>query len=140
MRTLEDIERDLEIARKEEEPLAKALGEASNKRRKLENELRQYKLQNGLFTPMSELENHKGKSIFHIELVVRNEDGSLETKDMWGDEIFKVDENGHLDYSDYMSGVMYFNSEIGKYEHDFHYYPTICDFVGYLEIKFESKD
>lgn len=140
MRTLEEIERDLDIARKEEEPLAKALGEASNKRRKLEDELQQYKLQNGLFTPMSELQNHKGKSISHIELVMQNEDGSLETKDMWGGEIFKVDENGHLDYSDYMGGVMYFDSEIGKYEHDFHYHPTIYGFVWYLEIEFEEDE
>lgn len=140
MRTLEEIEMDLEIARKEEEPLAKALGEASNKRRKLEDELRQYKLQNGLFMPMSELEKHKGKSISHIELVVRNEDGSLEAKDVWGGEILKVDENGHLHYSDYISGIMYFNSEIGKYEHDFHYYPTIYDFVGYLKIRFKEDE
>ena len=140
MRTIEEIERDLEIARKEEEPLAKALGEASNKRRKLEEELQQYKLQNGLFTPMSELENHKGESISHIELVVRNEDGSMEIKDMWGDEIFKVNENGHLDYSSYMGGVMYFNSKIEKYEHDFHYHPTIYDFVGYLEVRFYKDE
>lgn len=139
-RTLEEIEMDLEIARKEEEPLAKALGKVSNRRRNLEDELQQYKLQNGLFTPMSELEKHKGKNISHIELVMRNEDGSLETKDMWGGEIFKVDGNGHLHYSDYMGGVMYFNSEIGKYEHDFHYYPTIYDFAGYLEIRFYKDE
>lgn len=116
------------------------MGEASNKRRKLEDELTEYKLQNGLFTPMSELENHKGKHISYIELVVRNEDGSLKTKDMWGGEIFKVNKNGHLDYSDYMSGVMYYDSKTGKYEHDFHYHPTIYDFVGYLEIRFEKDE
>lgn len=140
MRTLEEIERDLEIAREERKPIYKAYEEISKKCYKLKEEATQYKLQNGLFTPMSELENHKGKSISHIELVVRNEDGSLETEDVYGDEYFKVDENGHLDYSSYMGGVMYFNSEIGKYEHDFHYHPTIYDFVGYLEIKFESED
>lgn len=140
MRTLEEIERDLDIARKERKPIYKAYEEISKKCYKLKEEATQYKLQNGLFTPMSELENHKGKSISHIELVVRNEDGSLETKDMWGGEIFKVDENGHLNYSDYMSGVMYFDSEIGKYEHDFHHHPTIYDFVGYLEVRFESED
>lgn len=140
MRTLKEIERDLEIAKKKEEPLVKALGEASNKRRKLEDELQQYKLQNGLFTSMSELEKHKGKLISHIKLVARNEDGGLETKDMYGGEYFKVDKNGHLDYFSYIGGVMYFNSKIGKYEHDFHYHPTIYDFVGYLEIEFEEDE
>lgn len=140
MRTLEDIERDLEIAKKEAEPIIKARDEAVRKCNALYEEAKQFKMQNGLYTPMSELEKHKGKSISHIELVVRNEDGSMETKDMWRGEILKVDKNGHLDYSDYTSGVMYFNSKIGKYEHDFHYFPTIYDFVGYLEIRFEEDE
>lgn len=140
MRTLEDIERDLEIAREERKPIYKAYEEISKKCYKLKEEATQYKLQNGLFTPMSELEKHKGKSILHFELVVRNEDGSLETKDMWNNEYFKIDENGHLDYSSYICGVMYYDSEIGKYKFDFHYHPTIYDFVGYLEIEFEEDE
>lgn len=140
MRTLEDIERDLEIAKKQQELIMDANDEAVRKYRILREEAREYKIQNGLFTPMSELEKYKGKRISYIELVVRNKDGSLETEDMWGGEIFKVDKNGHLDYSDYMSGVMYFNSQIGKYEHDFHYHPTIYDFVGYLEVEFEEDE
>lgn len=140
MRTLEDIERDLEIAEKGQEAIMDADDEAVKKYRILREEAREYKLQNGIFTPISELEKHKGKSISYIELVVRNEDGSLETEDMYGDEHFNINEKGHLNYSSYENGVMYYNSEIGKYEFDFHCIPIIYDFIGYLEVKFKSED
>lgn len=140
MRTLEDIERDYEKAKAEAEPLIKARDEAVHKCNVLFEEMEDYKIQNGLYHPMSDLKNYKGRNIIHIKLVERNDDGSLESTDMWNDELFSIDENGYLDYSSYEYGVMSYDKRKGKYIYSYHYCGTERDFVGYLDICLEDEE
>lgn len=140
MRTLEDIERELEVAKKEAKPLIEARDEAVKKCNKLYQEIEDYKIQNGLYFPMSELEKYKGREISHIKLVVREENGELSTKDMYNHEMFSIDKNGHLDFSSYHFGVMNYDEKTKKYIYSYHYCPTVYDFIGYLEIEFENDE
>ena len=139
-RTLEDIEREYEIVRKELEPIEIEYKKGLNKLSELSDEMEQYKLQHGLYMPMSELEKHMGEKIDYIRLVVRDENGELDTKDFGCDEYFSVDENGHLDYSSYDFGVMFYDNKINKYKHMYYYSTTIYNFVGILEVEFGNEE
>ena len=115
MRTLEDIERDLEKAENEAKPIKKLLEEAVKKRNLLRGEAEQYKINNGLFHPMEELKNHIGKEIDHIKLVEKTENGELQLNDMYNYEMFSVDKNGHLDFSSYEMGIMFWDDKKQMY-------------------------
>lgn len=140
MRTLEDIQRDYEIAKKELELIEKEREKAVKKCNELYYEIENYKLKNGLFYPMSDLEQHKGQYVNHIKLVVKDENGELSTKDMYNDEYFKVDKNGHLDYSSYEYGIMSYDEQRKIYSYCCHYCETLYDFVGYLKADFEDDE
>ena len=56
------------------------------------------------------------------------------------EEYFYVDENGHLDYSSEMGGVMSFDKEIDKYVMWCHYFRTEHDYVGFLEIRVDKDE
>lgn len=140
MRTLEDIERDYEKAKAEAEPIIKAREEVVHKCNVLHKEIEDYKIKHGLFNPMSDLEKYKGRKIISIKLVEKDEDGNLSVEDMWNDEIFSVDKDGHLDYSSYNCGVMSYDEQTGKYIYFYHYHSTERDFVGYLDICFEDEE
>lgn len=140
MRTLEDMQRDYEIAKKELEPIEKEREKAVKKCNKLYYEIENYKLKNGLFYPMSDLEQHKGKYVNHIKLVVRDKNGELSTKDMYNDDMFNVDDSGHLHYSSYQCGVMGYSEEDRKYIYSYYGRETEYDFVGYLKADFEDDE
>ena len=140
MRTLEDIERDLALAKEELKPIQEARDKVAKKVSDFRDELEKYKLNNRIYRPMSDLNQYIGCNIGSIKLVERDEDGSLDTDDMYGDEYFKVDENGHLDYSSEMGGVMSFDEKIGKYVMWCHYFRTEHDYVGFLEMRLENED
>ena len=140
MRTLEDIERDLEKAENEAKPIKKLWEEAVKKCNRLRDEAEQYKINNGLFHPMEELKNHIGKEISHIKLVEKTSDGELQSKDMYNYEMFSVDKNGHLDFSSYEMGIMNWCEEKRMYCYSYHYCGTYHDFVGYLYVCFEDDE
>ena len=140
MRTLEDIERDLKKAYEDAKPIFEARERAMEKINSFHKELNQFKLDNGLFNPMSDLVQHKGKYIRDIELVEKRADGTLGIKYMYGDELFKIDENGHLDYSSYNNGIMYYKESEKAYMYEFYGRGTKYDFVGYLSIEFGDED
>ena len=104
MRTLEDIERDIECINEEIKPIDKARNELIEKRSRLHKEKEKYVLDHELFHPMSDLINYAGKEINYIDLVERNKDGLLVIDYIYNDEMFSIDENGHLDYSSYNCG------------------------------------
>lgn len=137
-RTLEIMEEELERVREERKPLYEVVNVLDKKIANLKDEIVAFKLNNGLYHPMSELEKYKGREISHIILVERDEDGTLDTEYMYNDEMFSIDENGHLDYSSYNGGVMSYDEGIGKYTHWYHYSRYPHDYVGYLEIEFED--
>lgn len=133
-RTLEIIEEELRRTEEERKPLSEAIDVLNKKIAKLEDEIEAHKLNNGLYHPMSELENYKGREIIDITLVERDEEGALKTEYIYGDEMFEVDKNGHLDFSSYNCGVMSYDEKIGKYVEYFHYCREEHDYVGFLDI------
>lgn len=133
-RTLEVMLSELECIQEERKPIYEAVVVFDKKIAKLEDEILAFKLNNGLYHPMSELINYKGKNISSIKLVVRDEDGKLDTDFMYCDEIFEVDENGHLYYSSYSGGIVEYDSDEDKYVHLYYGYPEYYEYVGYLEI------
>ncbi len=134
------MERTLDIMVSELEPAEKELKILEEKVKNLRYEIEDYRLNNGLYHPMSELINHKGKEIRWIKLVVREDDGTLDTDFMGCDEIFNVDENGHLDYSSFSGGTMLYDNKTNKYVHYYYGCSDYYDYVGYLEIKFYEED
>lgn len=137
-RTLDIMMEELRLAEEERKPLSEAINLVSGRINKLNREITLYKLNNGLYYPMSELANYKGKEISYIVLVKRNEDGTLTTEEECNDEMFDIDEMGHLNYSSYNYGVMSYDEKIGKYVKWCHYHRTEHDYVGYLEVEFED--
>lgn len=137
-RTLEDMKKELELAIEERKPLSEAIDVINKRIRDINNEMKTYKLNNKLYHPMSELANHKGKDIYSITLVERKEDGTLDTEYIYNDEIFRVDDNGHLKYSSFNCGVMDYNEKIGKYVEWCHFNRTEHDYIGFLNVEFDD--
>lgn len=139
-RTLEIMMEELRLAKEERKPLSEAIEVINKKIRKLDNEIEAYKLNNGLYHPMSELANYKGKDISHIILVERDKDGALDIEYMYNDEIFEVTDNGHLYYSSYSGGITQYREEDGKYYHHYYGHSTPHEYVGFLEIELEDDE
>ena len=139
-RTLEIIENDLENAQEELKPIREAYDKATKKVSNFRDELERYKIDNGMYRPMSDLSQYIGCNISSIKLVEKDENGSLDTDDMWGDEYFQVDENGHLDYCSEMGGIMSFDKDIDKYVMWCHCCRIEHDYVGFLEIRVDKEE
>lgn len=137
-RTLEVMEEELKRVREERKPLYEAVNILDKKIAKLNDEMLAYKLNNGLYHPMSELINYLGKSISSITLVERDKDGALDTDFMYCDEIFKVDEYAHLYYSSWTGGVMDYDNDTKMYVHFYYGCPQYHDYVGFLEIEIDE--
>lgn len=131
---------ELTLAKEERKPLLEAIEVINKKIRKLDNEIEAYKLNNGLYHPMSELANYKGKNISHITLVERDKEGALDTEYMYNDEIFEVTDDGHLYYSSYGGGITHYNEKDGKYYHCYYGHSTPHEYVGFLDIELEDED
>lgn len=132
-RTLEVMEAELKATNSQLQPLQK-------KQLKLEREIKEYKLRNALYHPMSELINYKGREIRSITLVEKRRDGSLGTDYMYNDEIFEVTDNGHLYYSSYEGGVMRYSAETNRYIHNYWGHGTPHEYLGFLKIELEDED
>lgn len=137
-RTLEDMKKELELAMEEKKPLSEAIDVINKRIRDINNEIKTYKLYNGMYYPMSELANHKGKEIYSITLVERKKDGTLDIDHIYNDEMFSVDKNGYLDYSSFNCGIMSYDEKIGKYVRWYHFNRTEHDYVGYLGVEFDD--
>lgn len=139
-RELKDIESDLKLAQDRLKPIQEARDKAVNEVNKYFRELQKYKLDNELFTPISELHHHIGKNISSISLVEKLPDGTLEVEEMYGDEYFKIDDDGNLDYSSEYGGSMNYDKTIQKYVMWCYYMRMEHDYIGYLQLKIEGED
>lgn len=139
-RTLDIMMEELRLAEEERKSLSDAIKLANDKIRKTEKEIETYKLNHAQYHPMSELANYKGKKISHIVLVERDENGTLDTEYVCSDEMFSVDNNGHLYYSSNYCGVMHYDETIDKYVKWYHFNKTEHDYIGFLEIELEDDD
>ena len=139
-RTLEDIERDLKFAQDELKPIQEARDAAVKKVNQFYYEAEKYKLDNGIYHPISELSNYVGKCILYIKLVEKSENDSFKIVSMFNDDVLEIDDGGHLYYSSEFGGVMDFDEKIGKYVMWTHHCRAERDFVGFLEIELEEDD
>ena len=137
-RTLDVMMEELERVKEKRKPLYEAVNVLDKEIAKLNDEMLAYKLNNGLYHPMSELINYIGKRIDSITLVERDKEGALDTEFLYGDEIFKVDEYGQLYYSSYENGIIEYDSDAHKYVHMYYCRPTYHDYVGFLEIDIDE--
>lgn len=88
----------------------------------------------GVCHPMTDLENYKGKEILSIDMIVKNENDELSIESFYNDEIFFINDQGHLEYSSYENGCMDYDEELKKYVLMRHFVPTEYDFVGFSNI------
>ena len=137
-RTLDIMMEELQRIRGKRKPIYEAVSALDKEIAKLEDEMLAFKLNHGLYHPMSELINYKGKNISSIKLVERDEEGALDTDFMYCDEIFEVDEDGHLYYSSYSGGIVEYDNDADKYVHLYYGYPEYHNYVGFLEINFSK--
>ncbi|WP_394919007.1 hypothetical protein [uncultured Robinsoniella sp.] len=140
MRTLEIIEKDLTMVQENLKPIQEMMNDAVDAVKKLYDEVHQYKLDNNLFTSIEELKKHCGKYIDSILLVEKTDEGLLKTDDMYGYEYFKVDNNGHLNYSSEFGGVMEYDEKLNAYSRWNYHRNTHHNYIGYLEIEFGEED
>lgn len=131
-RTLDIMEAELKATKEQLKPLEK-------KKLELEREIKDYKLSNTMYHPMSELINYKGREIRSITLVEKIRDGRLDTDYMYNDEIFEVTDNGHLYYSSYEGGVMHYSEEADRYIHKYWGVGTPHEYLGFLDIELENE-
>lgn len=137
-RTLDIMMEELKLAREEKEPLLKAIKIIDEKITELNDEIKTYKLNNGLYHPMSELVDYIGKHIESITLVERDKWGKLDTDCLYCEEIFEVDEHGRLYYSSYDSGIIRYDNKTHKYVHMYYGSKIYHDYVGFLEISIDE--
>lgn len=147
-RTLEDIEKDLNIVRnelklsEEQIDLARKIHmKAKRKERQIIQELHAYKLNNRCFNAMEDLCKYINKDISYIVLVKEDENNNLYTMTLNNDEydvVFKVNKNGHLYYSDDYNTIE-FNKRINAYVEGDCFYKARCNFVGFLDIKLKEN-
>ena len=112
---LQEIETKIGVLRAELKPIDDKASEIRKKIAELKRDAEQYKLDNRLFEPMSKLKDYVGKRIEDISLVEELDDGTLRVEEIWDNEYFKIDDEGHLDYSSEWGGVMNYDHDIGKY-------------------------
>ena len=136
-RALDDMYNDLKLAKAETESIREMFLNAIKKEDKIRKEIERYKLDNGMYSPISELLNHPEEIIYFIELVELNEDGTLSVEYMYTDtsftKQFMVNKNGHIYYFDSVKSLNY-NEKLGKYIHRFHYdgSETEHNYIGFL--------
>ena len=59
---------------------------------------------------------------------------------MYDDEVFEVDDHGHLDYSSCDYGVMRYDENENVYVYKNHGIETKYNFVGYISIEVDNED
>ena len=143
-RTLDDMYNDLKLAKAETEPIKEMLLKANDKEYKIRKEIEKYKLDNGMYSPISELSSHPEEIINYIDLVELNEDGTLSVEYMYTDfpftKRFMVNKNGHIYYLDSVKFLRY-DEKIGKYRLTFHDdgRETEHNYIGFLSVEFTGE-
>jgi hypothetical protein len=130
-RTLEDMEKELVLFKRNVIDL--------------EYEITKYKLDNGLYHSVSELEKYTHKDISYIVLVERNNDGSLSTKELCDRDNYCIGINIDgkvytVSWDDDRSKDISFNDKIGKYVENPPFGIVTHDYIGFLELKLKENE
>ena len=120
------------------EPIREQCDKEQKKLFKLEDKLEKYRLEHGMFYPLSKLAEFKDEvsDILSIKFVQRKKNGKFNAEEMVNDDLFFINDDGTFRYSSYSGGIIE-KAEDGKWYHQ--YYGSsrkLDDFVGFLSIEF----
>ena len=143
-RTLDDMYQDLKLVREEEKSVLEVYKGIHDREMNLNDEITRYKLDNGMYQPILELVNHKGKTIEWIDLVERKEDGTLIKKSICYYQThtkhLNIDENGHISWA-YFDVTIDYDEEINRYiERHGNGKEIAHDYIGFLSLDFLELD
>jgi hypothetical protein len=134
------MDKTLENMKKELERLEEELDEASWNYSQFNDKVIKYRLNNGLYHPMSELTNYIRKDINEITIVIKNEDGMLETLRLcdYRDDDYDccIDWQGHILYHSDSEGIIRYDDYTNKYVHVEGYNIVYHDFIGFMNLSF----
>ena len=135
------MDKTLESMKKELERLEEIRDEACWNYSLLNNKIVEYRLNNGLYHHMSELTNYIRKDIDRIVVVIKNEDGKLETDILYG-EMYKedsecyIDGDGHILYHSNSGEIIKYDYYTNKYIHANGYNIVRYDYIGFMDLEF----
>ena len=120
------------------EPLKEQCNKEQKKLFKLEDKLEKYRLEHGMFYPLSKLVEFKDEAsdILSIKFVQRTKNGKFKVDEIANDDLFFIRDDGTFEYSSYEGGIIE-KAEDGKWYHT--YYGSsrkLDDYVGFLSIEF----
>lgn len=123
------------------EPIREQCDKEQKKLFKLEDKLEKYRLEHGMFYPLSKLAEFKDEisDILAIKFVQRKKNGKFKVEEMTNDDLFFINDDGTFKYSSYEGGIIE-KAEDGKWYHQ--YYGSsrkLDDFVGFLSIEFYNS-
>ena len=123
------------------EPIREQCDKEQKKLFKLEDKLEKYRLEHGMFYPLSKLAEFKDETsdILSIKFVQRKKNGKFKVEEMANDDLFFINDDGTFKYSSYTGGIIE-KAEDGKWYHQ--YYGSsrkLDDFVGFLSIEFYNS-
>lgn len=120
------------------EPIREQCDKEQKKLFKLEDKLEKYRLEHGMFYPLSKLAEFKDEAddILSIKFVQRKKNGKFKVEEMINDDLFFINDDGTFKYSSYEGGIIE-KAEDGRWYHQ--YYGSsrkLDDFIGFLSIEF----
>lgn len=135
---LESLKKAIEKQKAIYKPLREQCDKEQKKLFKLEDKLEKYRLEYGMFYPLSMLAEFKDEAsdILSIKFVQRKKNGKFKVEEIIKDDLFFIHDDGTFEYSSYEGGIIE-KAEDGKWYHQ--YYGSsrkLDDFVGFLSIEF----
>ena len=136
--SIQKIKDEIEKQKAVYEPIREQCDKEQKKLFKLENKLEKYRLEHGMFYPLSKLAEFKDEvsDILSIKFVQKTKNGKFKVEEMGNDDLFFIHDDGTFKYSSYEGGIIE-KAEDGKWYHQ--YYGSsrkLDDFVGFLSIEF----
>lgn len=123
------------------EPIREQCNKEQKKLFKLEDKLEKYRLEHGMFYPLSKLAEFKDEvsDILSFKFVQRKKNGKFKVEEMANDDLFFIHDDGTFKYSSYSGGIIE-KAEDGKWYHRYcGSSRKLDDFVGFLSIEFYSS-
>ena len=124
-------------------PLEEKAEKARKKLHSLEDKLEKYRVEHGMFYPLSRLVDFKDKvdEIIRITFVQKTSGGKFKTYDLCNDEILEIKADGKFYYSSYGGGIIGYDEEKKDWYHAFWgSRRKLDDFVGFLEFDMDEDE
>lgn len=139
MRTLEDIEKELQIKYEKLKPIEQKCEDLKLEIAELEQERTIITLERSLFHPIEDLLQYKGREISYIQLV-QNDDGVFTDDWLFNCETLRIDILGHIYSCSKEDGVVIYDSVHNKYLKFYNGKSKLVDYVGFIDVKFLEEE